>query len=96
LVDAVEEERQRFPASLLVDTANLWTRRTHPRFSLGTEVHDSVFVDLIAKLRRQVGEARKAWVLIRLSEGVGQLNLGPVKTVSCFDPRKIGSHLLTS
>lgn len=53
LVDAVQKERQRLAASLLVDTADVWTRRAQPRVSLGIEVRNSILVDLVAKLERQ-------------------------------------------
>ena len=88
LVDAVQKERQRLAASLPVDTAHVWTRRAQPRVSLGIEFRDSMLVDLVAKLGRQVEETRKAWVLVRLCENFNQLKYGPLTIVSGFDPEE--------
>ena len=88
LGDAVQKERQRLATSLLVDTAHVWTRRAQPRVSLGIEVRNSILVDLVAKLGRQVEETRKAWVLVRLCEDFNQLKYGPFTTVSGFDPEE--------
>ena len=88
LVDSVQKERQRLATSLLVDTAHVWTRRAQPRVSLGIDVHNSILVDLVAKLGRQVEETRKARVLVRLCEDFNQLKYGPFTIVSGFDPEE--------
>lgn len=87
LLGAVQEERQRLVSCLLADTADIWTCRAHERSPLGVEIRDSELVDVVAKLSRQVREARKFWVLIRLSESVDQHDLGPIEMVSDFDPK---------